>query len=54
MQEPTIDSLSDEGVTPDIGAAEDISFNDVHFSYPSRENIPVNLCYQRNSSVVYI
>ena len=41
IQEPTIDSLSDGGIKPVISNNDNISFKDVYFSYPSRDNINV-------------
>ena len=42
-RQPTIDSLSEEGLKPnqEDNTSTDISFSNVHFTYPARPNVPI-------------
>ena len=52
LQIPTIDSSSDEGHKPDQLVGQ-ITFEDVHFSYPSRKEVPVCILFDKFCCFVF-
>lgn len=42
LQEPSINSFSDEGFKPD-SITGNIEFKDIHFNYPSRPDVKVGV-----------
>lgn len=58
FQQSPIDPLSEEGSKPDIDQADEITFKDVKFFYPSRENVTVlddfNLTIKKGTTVALV
>lgn len=50
-QKPSIDSFSDEGYKPDM-VKGNIEFKDIHFSYPSRQDVKVRTSFSLDTLTV--